>query len=102
LGFGVLLAGLVIFGGKLVSAHPRLFAGALIGSVAAYVAAGVRMGIWANRMFRELGEARDAQGEIRPTQPAWEYRSRLEWLGLPLVHVRFSRSSVQRRPVKAW
>src|SRR5438876_1308049 len=36
LGFGVLLAGLVIFGGKLVSAHPRLFAGALIGSVAAY------------------------------------------------------------------
>jgi hypothetical protein len=77
-------------------------AGALIGLVAAYVAAAVRMGAWANRMFREVREERAALGENRPAQPAWEYRSKLELLGLPLVHVRFGRSAVQRTPVKAW
>jgi hypothetical protein len=34
--------------------------------------------------------------------PAWEYRSRLEWLGLPVIHIRFNRSAVQRGPVRAW
>ena len=33
---------------------------------------------------------------------AWEYRSKFELLGLPLVHVRFNRSAVHRTPVKAW
>ena len=102
LGFAVLLAALIIFGGKFVGAHPLLFAGALIGLVAVYVAAAVRMGAWANRMFRDLREARAVLGEGRPPQPAWEYRSRLELLGLPLVHVRFNRSAAQRTPVKAW
>jgi len=60
------------------------------------------MGAWANRMFRELREEQAAQGESRLTQPGWEYRSRLELLGLPLVHIRFNRSAVQRAPVKAW
>jgi hypothetical protein len=102
LGFGVLLTALIIFGARFVSAHPLLFVGALIGLVAAYVAAAIRMGIWANRMFRDLREERAALGERRPTQPAWEYRSRLALLGLPLLHVRFSRSAHQRTPVKAW
>ena len=35
-------------------------------------------------------------------KPAWEYRSKFELLGLPLVHVRFNRSAVHRTPVKAW
>jgi RNA polymerase sigma factor (sigma-70 family) len=102
LGFGVLLAALILFGAKFVGAHPRLFAGALIGLVVAYVAAAVRMGTWANRLFRELREERDATGERRPPQSAWEYRSKLQLLGLPLVHVRFNRSAGQRGPVKAW
>jgi len=101
LAFAVLLAGLIIFGRKSVGMHPRLFAGALIGLVAAYVAASVRMGIWANRMFRELREKLAVQGET-PALPAWEYRSRLQLLGLPLIHVRFNRSVARRGPVKAW
>src|SRR5262245_7809098 len=60
------------------------------------------MGAWANRMFRELREKRAALALNRPPQPAWEYRSRLAWLGLPLVHVRFNRTAVSRAPVKAW
>jgi hypothetical protein len=102
LGFGVLLAALIIFGRKFVSTHPLLFVGALIGLVAAYVVAAVRIGAWANRMFRDLREERAARGESRTLRPAWEFRSKLELLGLPLVHIRFNRSALQRTPVKAW
>lgn len=102
LGFAVLLAGLVLFGQRFVSAHPGAFAGALIALVGAYVAAAVRMGTWANRMFRELRESQGAQGENGRAAPAWEYRSRAELLGLPLVHIRFNRSAAQRGPVRAW
>jgi RNA polymerase sigma factor (sigma-70 family) len=36
-------------------------------------------------------------------KPAWEYRSRTELFGLPLVHVRIGdRFSVLRKPVTAW
>jgi RNA polymerase sigma factor (sigma-70 family) len=101
LGLAVLLAALIIFGRKFVGTHPLLFAAALIGLVVAYAAAAVRMGAWACRMFRELREERAAPGESWPQQP-WEYRSKLELLGLPLVHVRFKRSALQRTPVKAW
>jgi RNA polymerase sigma factor (sigma-70 family) len=102
LGFGVLLVALIVFGAKFVGTHPLVFAGALIGLVAAYVAAAVRLGIWANRMFRELREERTVLEESGPPKPAWEYRSRLELFGLPLVHIRFSRSAAQQSPVKAW
>jgi hypothetical protein len=53
-------------------------------------------------MFRELREERDASGENSRPRPAWEYRSKLQLLGLPLVHVRFNSSAGQRAPVKAW
>jgi len=101
LGFAFLLIALIIFGRRLLNAHPPLFAGILISLVGAYVAAAARMGAWANRLFRELREEREAQGESRPSQP-WEYRSKIELLGLPLIHLRFNRSAVQRAPVKAW
>jgi RNA polymerase sigma factor (sigma-70 family) len=101
LGFAVLLLALTIFGRRFVGTHPSLFAGALVTLVAAYVAAAVRMGAWANRMFRGLRE-QQAVLEGRPARPVWEYRSRLELFGLPLVHMRFNRSAVQRTPVKAW
>ena len=100
-GFALLLAGLVIFGRGFVSAHPLIFAGVLISLVAAYIAAAVRMGIWANRLFQNLREERAALGESRPQQ-SWEYRSRLQLFGLPLVHLRFNRSVSQRAPVRAW
>ena len=101
LGFGVLLAALIIFGGRLVSTNPLLFACTLSGLVAAYVAAAIRLGAWANKLFQKLREENAALGETAPQQP-WEYRSNVELLGLPLIHIRFKRSAVQRTPVKAW
>jgi RNA polymerase sigma factor (sigma-70 family) len=97
--FGVLLVGLILAGQRFASSHPALFAGALIVLVMAYVIAAVRMGAWANRMIRELRE--ESEPEIA-TQPRWEYRSKLQLLGLPLIHFRFSRTANQRTPVKAW
>lgn len=36
-------------------------------------------------------------------KPVWEYRSRLEFLGLPLVHIRIGdRFAMVKGPVKAW
>ena len=102
LGFGVLLAALIIFSGKFAGTHPLLFSGALIGLVLAYVCAAIRMGVWANRMFRKLRQERGALGGARFEKPAWEYRSRLELLGLPLIHFRFNNSAARHTPVKAW
>ncbi len=101
-GFGLLLAALLILGRKWVGTHPTLFSGTLIGLLMAYVAGSIRMGAWANRMFRELREETAALGENRTPRPAWEYRSKLELLGWPLVHIRLNRSADQRAPVKAW
>jgi len=100
--FAVLLLALIVLGRKTVSSHPRWFAGALLSLVAAYIGASVWMGIWANRMFRRLRQDRAALEQGGQPPRAWEYRSRLEWLGLPLVHIRFTRSSAPRTPVKAW
>jgi RNA polymerase sigma factor (sigma-70 family) len=36
-------------------------------------------------------------------KPAWEYRSRLDLFGLPLVHIRIGdRFAILKKPVKAW
>ena len=102
MGFGVLLVALIASSRKFVSAHPTWFAFALISLVAAYVCAAIRMGVWANRMFRKLRQNQDVLTLTALARPYWEYRSRLELLGLPLVHIRFNRSDVQRTPVKAW
>jgi RNA polymerase sigma factor (sigma-70 family) len=102
LAFAVLLVALIIFGRKFVGTYPVAFAAALIGLVAAYVVAAVWMGIWANRMFRELREECMPLDASSRSKPGWEYRSRIELFGLPLVHIRFNRSAAQRTPVKAW
>jgi RNA polymerase sigma factor (sigma-70 family) len=103
LGFGVLLVALTIFSKKFAGTHPLAFACVLIALVAGYVCAAIRMGAWANGIFRKFRQERDALGATgESAKPAWEYRSRLEILGLPLVHFRFGNSVAQRTPVKAW
>lgn len=43
---------------------------------------------------------RDARDQVG--SPAGEYRSRLKWLGVPLVHVRFAAPDEGERPVFGW
>jgi len=102
LGFGLSLAVLIGFGGKFLQTHPLLFACALISLVGAYIFAAIRMGAWANAMFKKLRSEQVALGATRTPKPAWEYRTRFELLGLPFIHFRFSSSAAQRTPVKAW
>ena len=85
----MLLVALIAFSRNSVSAHPAWFACALIGLVAAYVYAAIRMGTWANEMFRKLHQHQDVLTLTALAKPYWEYRTRLELLGLPLVHIRF-------------
>jgi RNA polymerase sigma factor (sigma-70 family) len=101
LGFAVTLAALVIFGQRVVHTHPLLFTYALVALVTGYVVAAIRMGAWANSMFRKLRQEQEA-AQTSPIQPIWEYRSRFELLGLPFIHIRFNRSANQKQSVKAW
>lgn len=105
LAFGVSLVALVLLGGRFVTTHPAWFAGTLTVLVAAFVIAAARFALWSDRMFAEYRMSRTARADDVPTNPAWEYRSRLELLGLPLVHIRVSRSAgsdARQAPVKAW
>lgn len=100
--FGALLIGLIFFGRRYISAYPGVFAGLLLALVTAYVAAAARMGAWANRMFRTFRAECAAPRGNQPVREGWEYRSKLELLGLPLIHFRFNRLDGRRTPVKAW
>lgn len=102
--FGVSLFALILFGGKFVSTHPAWFAWSLIALVAGFVFASARFAMWSDRMFSECRLQRIALEGGVPAISVWEYRSRLELLGLPLVHIRISRqtSGVKSAPVKAW
>src|SRR5688572_1926491 len=56
--------------------------------------------IWSQRRRRELLAQVDLR---RPAPPAWEYRSKIELCGLPLVHIRIGGGvAAQYQPVKAW
>jgi RNA polymerase sigma factor (sigma-70 family) len=63
LGFGVLLAVLIIFGKKLMHPHPLVFTSLLASLVGAYVCAASRMGFWANGTFRKLRREKERSSE---------------------------------------
>lgn len=103
--FGVSLVALVLLGGTFVTSHPAWFALTLIALVAAFVIAAARFAMWSDRMFADYRMQRAASEGDVPTGPVWEYRSRRELLGVPLVHIRISRaagSDARQMPVKAW
>ena len=105
LAFGISLVALVLLGGKFVTTHPGWFAGALVVLVAGFVIAAARFAMWSDRMFADFRTQCALREGNRPASPVWEYRSRLELLGLPLVHIRISRaagSDARQAPVKAW
>jgi len=103
--FGILLVALVLLGGRFVTTHPAWFAGTLIALVAGFVFAAARFAMWSDRMFTEHRLQRAVREGNPPEHPVWEYRSRFELLGLPLIHIRLTRaagSDGRQAPVKAW
>lgn len=102
LGFGLFLTAMMIFGKGMLHMHPALWVGVQVGAAVAYVGVSIWVGIWANGMLRKLKSAENASVATRPATPSWEYRSRSEFLGLPLVHISIWNSAPKRRPIKAW
>jgi len=103
--FGISLVALVLLGGTFVTNHPAWFAGTLIALVAGFFIAAARFAMWSDRMFADYRRQRTARESVGPASPEWEYRSRWELLGLPLVHIRMTRaagSDARQMPVKAW
>jgi RNA polymerase sigma factor (sigma-70 family) len=103
LGFFVAFGILVGYGRSMVSANPKLFSASMIGLATAYVLATFALGIWTMRMRKKL--VRELSGGLRPARvkPSWEYKSRLELSGWPLVHIRVGRGLAgQPKAVKAW
>jgi len=106
-GFILLSIPLICFGMTRVHSHPYAFAALVLAMVTAYTVAAVICGV---RLFREQrrmvqGQATtDAASSTTTRQgPAWEYRSPLSLLGLPLVHIRIGgHLTLRSKPLKAW
>lgn len=93
--------------GSLVKTNPLLFVGLHAGVVLGYFAIVIRFAGWFFRAIKKINEGKPAGENATLVQgfPCWEYRSRIELLGLPFIHVRFgcpSRAGWKRPAVKAW
>jgi len=106
--FYVLCNVLLSHGDSLIKAHPAWFAALMTGLIVGYVLLMTAFSIWFYRTvktFRLVLPASDAV--TAPKVPVWEYRSRLELLGLPLIHLRFggwqtgAPTQIQK-PIQAW
>src|SRR5206468_12231690 len=64
----------------------------------------VALWIWTLRSRRKLlAETTFEKAASASVKPAWEYRSKLQLLGWPLLHIRIGGGlAVQHKPVKAW
>ena len=99
--FFVIYIVLMVFAQGLMKEHAGLLAALLIGLALAYLVAIAVLSYRTMRGRRELiatMTTEEAAGAI--TSAAWEYRSKMHFLGLPLVHIRIG--SPLAAPVKAW
>jgi hypothetical protein len=100
-GFGVIYIVLMIFAIPLLESHAGLLAALLIGLVVAYLVAIAWFSRWSLMRRRELfGTMTPEELAAGPARAAWEYRSKAQFLGLPLVHICIGRRYAP--PVKAW
>jgi RNA polymerase sigma factor (sigma-70 family) len=103
LGFAGALVALAFFGRALVRTHPGLFVAAVFGVIGCFAFALARYSMCAlarySMWMRGFGKNAASRDVLLPV---WEYRSRFEFLGLPLVHIRLGRSTPNWAPVKAW
>ncbi len=85
--------------------HRLLFASLIIVLAVAYCVVIVMLSMWSFRELKKIAAQHTAQG-MTPAmlaRPAWEYRSKESFLGLPLIHIRIGGGmKIQQRIVKAW
>ncbi len=104
LGFGVVLASIVMYALKYTGNHP-LLSMALISSVTGvYLLALIVLSRWSLRERRKLiADLALRKPMAALDKPTYEYRSPIGCLGWPLLHVKIGGGcSAQWKPVKAW
>jgi len=81
---------LVEHGAALVKTSPALFVTLILCASAGYL---LVVGAFARQLRRAINKAAAEPSAAgipgKGMGSAWEYRSRIEWLGLPLIHIRF-------------
>ncbi|MBN8417692.1 MAG: sigma-70 family RNA polymerase sigma factor [Verrucomicrobia bacterium] len=107
--FSAYTVALVIYGRWLALQHPVAYVALLTGMIAGCVllcAGGLAWALWQNRKVASAELAAKEEASLPVGKwgvPHLEYRSRLTFLGLPLVHMRLGRKRGEPiRPVKAW
>ena len=96
--FFVVFGTVMCFSDSLVQHHRLWFVGLIIGITLIYTVVLVVFCVRTNVARRKMLEEVAAAGIT--TKSIWEYRSRVEWFGLPLVHIRMG--DRLGKPVKAW
>ncbi len=102
LGFFVVFILLMVCVGPLAETRPALFAGSLIGLALAYMLSVIALSVWSVRARRKLLVLRTDGEKMAQGAPAWEYRSKFNLLGWPLIHIRLGGGFMGQKPVKAW
>jgi RNA polymerase sigma factor (sigma-70 family) len=100
--FALAFLALFLFGKKFIHAHPIWVAATLTSVVAAYVLTTVFIARWFNSNMKRYRAEHASPGTNASAKSAWEYCSRLELLGLPLIHIRLNDPNGLGSPVKAW
>jgi RNA polymerase sigma factor (sigma-70 family) len=105
----ILLSSLLMdHGDSLVKTSPSLFVGLMTGLILGYPLLLIPFCLWFYRTVKKLKlELPAVEVATGPQNPFWEYRSRFQLLGLPLIHLRTGgwqsgRPVKELKPVKAW
>lgn len=105
LAFATCVVLLMLGGGILIASAPTWFGLNVMVLMGIFLVVGVRFALKTRRLFAEFQTQRAALGYDLSASTAWEYRSPLDLLGLPLVHIRLVSSAGpggRPAPVKAW
>ena len=99
--FSIVFGLLMLNARSILKNSPSLFVSLLVAVGFGYLLAIVALSIWTSRMRRTLRAEGATEEGLEFVKPAFEYRSRFQLLGLPLVHVRMGGRG-RSKPVKAW
>jgi len=100
--FGLAVFVLIFGGYPFLKSKPSLYIELLAGLGVAYIVAGGVLTFLLRSSLRKIHRQEIAESRAVPLPaPIFEYRSKMSFLGWPLVHIRL-RGGLERGPVKAW